>query len=60
MAIRFSAEIKIGSRIYNIPIFIYSKTEKKEFECLGYLSAGPQPLYPVPGPHKILTSFNWI
>ena len=28
MAIRFSAEIKIESKNYNIAIFIYSKIEK--------------------------------
>ena len=31
MAIRFSAEMKIENKNYNIAIFIYSKIEKKKF-----------------------------
>ena len=31
MAIRFSAEMKIKSKNYNIAIFIYSKIENKKF-----------------------------
>ena len=31
MAIRFSAEMKIESKNYNVPILIYSKIEKKKF-----------------------------
>ena len=31
MAIRFSIEMKIHSKDCNIPIFIYSKIEKKKF-----------------------------
>ena len=31
MTIRFSAEMKIESKKYNIAIFIYSKIEKKTF-----------------------------
>ena len=31
MAFRFSAEMKIESKNYNIPIFIYSRIEKKKF-----------------------------
>ena len=30
-AIHFSAEMKIESKAYNIPIFIYSKIEKMKF-----------------------------
>ena len=32
MAIRFSAEMRIESKNYNVPIFIYSKIEKKKFK----------------------------
>ena len=31
MAVCFSTEMKIESKNYNIPIFIYSKIEKKKF-----------------------------
>ena len=37
MAIRFSAEIKIESKIYNIAIFIYSQIEKKKFNTNALL-----------------------
>ena len=38
MAIRFSAEIKIESKNYNIAIFIYSKIEKKKFNTNGRIT----------------------
>ena len=31
MAIHFSAEMKIESKNYNVPILIFSKIEKKKF-----------------------------
>ena len=31
MTIRFSAEMKIENKIYNIAVFIYSKIQKKKF-----------------------------
>ena len=36
MAIRFSAEMKIESKNYNVPILIYSKIEKKKFNTTYY------------------------
>ena len=36
MAVCFSTEMKIESKNYNIPIFIYSKIEKKKFNTTYY------------------------
>ena len=38
MAIRFSVEMKIESKNYNIAIFIYFKIEKKKFNTNALLS----------------------
>ena len=49
MAIRFPTEMKMGSKNCNIPIFIYSKIEKKQFNAVR--------VYFV---HSIFNSIFWL